>query len=179
MLALGPRSRAALSAVAFAACAGAFAATPPAARSSSETPPAAGPQPSRRPDPPVVAIAPRRDPFAADASVARADLAPSTPAALVALPPIPATLNVLPPNAGASGNVAPFAAAATVTAIVTGPHPFALVDEGGSTRVVGTGEQIGAETVAAIGIDGVRLANGTTLRVAPAGSPPARPSGVR
>ncbi len=178
MLALGPRSRAALSAIAFAACAGAFAATPPAARSSIEARPTA-PAPSTRPEPPVVAIAPHRDPFAVDASTARAARAPSMSAALAALPPIPATLGVLPPNAGASGMVVPFAARATVTAIVTGPHPFALVDEGGSTRIVGTGERIGAETVAAIGIDGVSLANGTTLRVAPAVSSADRPSGAR
>jgi hypothetical protein len=181
MLALGPRSRAALGAVAFIAFAGAFVATPLAARSSAGEQPADGPATSPIPEPPSVAvIVPRRDPFAGGVpAVPAAAAAPIASGALGAVPPIPAALGVLPPNAGASGIALPFGSPARVTAIVTGPHPFALVDEGGTTRVVGTGERIGAATIAAIGPDGVRLTNGTTLHVGPAGSTAARPPGDR
>ena len=180
LLALGPRSRAALGAVAFGAFAGAFVATPLTAHSSAVDRSGGAPPASPVAEPAAVAvIVPRRDPFAGGAPAERPATAPVASGTLGAVPPIPAALSVLPPNAGASGNALPFASAARVTAIVTGPHPFALVDEGGTTRVVGPGERIGAETIAAIGADGVRLANGTTLRVAPAGATAGRPSGVR
>jgi hypothetical protein len=180
VLALSPRSRAALGAVALVAFAGAFVATPLAARSSAVEPSAAGPTASPRAEPDDVAVVvPRRDPFAGGVPALRAAAAPITSGALGAMPPIPAALGVLPANAGAGGIASPFASPARITAIVTGPHPFALVDEGGTTRVVGTGERIGADTIAAIGTDGVRLANGTMLRVASAGSPPGAPPGDR
>jgi hypothetical protein len=180
VLALAPRNRAALSALALAAFAGAFIATPLAARSSDVEHAATAPPATPLPEPSVVAIiVPRRDPFAGGVPEPRAAATPNASAALAAVPSIPAALGVLPPNAGANGIVLPFSSAARVTAIVTGPHPFALVDEGGATRVVGTGERIAGEAIAAIGIDGVRLANGTTLRVAPRGSTADPPTGAR
>ena len=172
MLALGPRSRAALGEHALTAFDGAFVATPLAARSSAIEHPAAASAAAPLPDPAAVSVVvPRRDPFAGGVAEPRAAATPQVSAVLAAVPPIPATLGVLPPNAGAGGTMLPPASAARVTAIVTGPHPFALVDEGGATRVVGTGERIAGETIAAIGLDGVRLANGTMLHVAPPESP--------
>jgi hypothetical protein len=181
VLALGPRSRSALGALALVAVAGAFVATPLAARSSAVDAAAAGttmaaPTAEARS---VAVILPRRDPFAGGLPTEHAAATPSAAGALSALPPLPAALGVLPPNAGALGAVSPFVSTARVTAIVTGPHPFALVDEGGSTRVVATGERIGTETIAAIGAAGVRLANGRTLRIASADSTLDRPPGAR
>jgi hypothetical protein len=181
VLAISPRNRSALSALALVAFAGAFVATPLAARSSAVETAAAGTT-TAAPDVEartVAVILPRRDPFTGGLPTERAAATPSAAGALGALPSLPAALGVLPANAGARGAVLPFASTARVTAIVTGPHPFALVDEGGSTRVVGIGERIGTETIAAIGADGVRLASGQTLRVASADSTLDRPPGAR
>jgi hypothetical protein len=90
--------------------------------------------------------------------------------ALQPLPPIPAALRALPPNAGAPNGAFPFAAGprttATVSAVITGPHPFALVDDGGATRMLTIGDRIAGEQVVAIDATGVRLSSGTVLRVA-------------
>lgn len=96
--------------------------------------------------------------------------------------PLPYDLGPLPPNAGA-GDAAPRfvmpAAApaqrppARVTALITGTHPFALIDEGGTTRLVTLGDRIGEDAVTAISGVGVRLANGRTLPLAP--DPPSLP----
>ncbi len=56
---------------------------------------------------------------------------------------------------------------ARVTAVVTGPHPYALVEEPGGTRIVAPGDTVDGERVAAITTAGVHLAHGTTLTVLP------------
>ena len=50
-----------------------------------------------------------------------------------------------------------------VTAIVTGPSPRALVDDGLHVRVVGIGDPLGGSHVISIERAGVRLANGTLV----------------
>ena len=178
MFVLDRANRALLAAGAFAAFGAAFVTTPIIARGA-----AAGmmgdSQPhlaarAARTDP--ADVVPRRDPFAGgDIAAARRDAMPpqshAAMAAMPALPPVPAALRALPPNAGAGASPFPFASgpstAATVTAIVTGAQPFALIDDGGATRVLTVGDRIGGDTIAAIGTGGVRLTGGTVLRIAP------------
>jgi hypothetical protein len=176
MFALDAGSRTALAAAAFAAFGAAFVTTPMTARGDAGI--VAGsapsvqslPQAARLPD-----VPPRRDPFAGgDAPAARRGTAPPqappTMPALQPLPPIPAALRALPPNAGAPDGAFPFATGprttATVSAVITGPHPFALVDDGGTTRMLTIGDRIAGEQVVAIDATGVRLSSGTVLRVA-------------
>jgi len=173
MLALDTASRTLLAAAAFAAFGGAFVTTPVVARGAG--PVVADPLPSVVPLSPRTAFAdivPRRDPFSGgDAPAARRDAAPPpSPAAMPVLPPLPpfpAALRALPPNAGAGDAAFPFATAAhttaTVTAVITGPHPFALVDASGTTRVLTIGDHIDGDAIVAIGGDGVHLFGGTLL----------------
>jgi hypothetical protein len=156
----------------------------------------------------VALILPRRDPFAGDEPRAVATTPSNGSAPAAAVPPplspfpgpaipgaampgtalpgtapsglrIPATLGPLPPNAGAINAPPPFAAqTARVTAVVTGAHPYALVDDAGTTRIVTVGDHIASDAIAAITAGGVRLANGRMLTVAPA-SPMSPGSGGR
>jgi hypothetical protein len=181
MLALHAASRTLLAAAAFASFGGAFMTTPLAARVDAAA--------VAEPAPTVAALAPRtafadvvphRDPFAGGDAPGTHTGAPlpalqtattTASAAIPALPPIPAALRALPPNAGAGDTPFPFAGGAAcptavVTAVVTGAHPFALVDEGGMTRLLTVGDRIGADAITAIGSDGVRLTGGTLLPVA-------------
>ena len=96
--------------------------------------------------------------------------------------PLPSGLAPLPPNAGAGDVAPPFTIPvpapaqqppARVTALITGTHPFALIDEGGTTRLVTLGDRIGDDAVTAISGTGVRLANGRLLPLAP--DPPSLP----
>lgn len=188
MFALHAASRTLLAVAAFASFGGAFVTTPLVARVDAaavvEPAPAVA---TLAPRTTFADVMPRRDPFAGgDAPAAHtgapspalqtttatsANLAmPSIPA-IPALPAIPAALRPLPPNAGAGDGAFPFATAprattAVVTAVVTGAHPFALVDEGGITRVLTIGDRIGGDPITAIGADGVRLTGGTLLPVA-------------
>jgi hypothetical protein len=63
-----------------------------------------------------------------------------------------------------------------VTAIVTGRHPYALIDDAGTTRLVTLGDRIGDDIVAAITASEIRLASGRTMPLAstvPGGRPDA------
>jgi hypothetical protein len=161
---LGSVGRAIVATSAFGAFAGAFAGVSLGARGAPGT--AMTPQlplPSHRPAA-LALVLPRRDPFAGgDASASPPPVAP--------VAPLPAALGPLPPNAGAGS--APFpllAEAAQVRAVITGAQPFALVEEGGATRLVTLGDGVAGDTIAAIGTDGVRLAHGRTIAVAHAAS---------
>lgn len=55
------------------------------------------------------------------------------------------------------------AALPSITAVVTGPSPRALVDDGDRVRVVGVGDRLAGSRVAAISGAGVRLRNGLLL----------------
>jgi hypothetical protein len=92
---------------------------------------------------------------------------------------IPPALGPLPPNAGA-GEPFPFAAEPVrVEALITGRHPFALVDDGGATRIVAPGDRLAGETIAAITAGGIRLADGRSIVVAPAVAVPRSVPGGR
>lgn len=58
--------------------------------------------------------------------------------------------------------------------MVTGTHPFALLDDGVTTRVVTIGDRIDGLVILAITAAGVRLADGTMLTMA--ATPPTGPS---
>ncbi|HEX3468904.1 MAG TPA: hypothetical protein VHT05_12575 [Candidatus Elarobacter sp.] len=128
--------------------------------------------PTQRPA--ISTIMPRRDPFAAPVATTVSHSESSEPQPL--LPPFPAALKALPPNAGAG--TAPFspASAQHVTAVVTGAHPVALVDDGTTTRVVAPGDLVDGARVARIDATGVHLDAGTTLAAA-APIPPPQPAG--
>jgi hypothetical protein len=200
---LGRYNRALLAAAAFIAFAGAFVTTPIVARSAAGFAITRAPLVSAVPAPSAAAVVlPRRDPFTGDAprAVAATTAVPSGAMPLVQLPQIPpvgplpqvpplpqmpqmpplvrtpATLGALPPNTGAANVQFPLAAeSARVTAVATGAHPFALVDEAGTTRLVTVGDRLASDTVAAITAGGVRLARGKLLTVAPT-SPPITPA---
>jgi hypothetical protein len=184
MFALDAASRALLAAAAFAAFGAAFITTPIVARGEAgvDTAPARA-FASLAPRTAFANVIPRRDPFAGGDAPARAGISsPQARIAVAAIPPlpqIPAALRALPPNAGAGDGTFPFATGtritAAVTAVITGPHPFALVDEAGTTRVLTVGDRVDGEAIVAIGADGVRLSGGTVLAVArtsEAGAPP-------
>lgn len=194
MRSLGRSSRMLLAFTAFAAFAGSFVTTPIVARGAAGSHPMDTPVVRALPAPSIAgAVLPRRDPFTGDPSRAVAATAPlasvpnaaSTSVASPAMPlfsAIPPTLRPLPPNDGVASAPPPFgrppsalpalvATTARVTAVVTGAHPFALVDEAGTTRLVTVGDRIAAETIVAITADGIRLARGAVLAVAPVSSP--------
>jgi hypothetical protein len=166
MFALDRYSRTLLAAAAFAAFAGAFVTAPFVARGAAgdDVVRAAPATPASTPATFAVVL-PRRDPFAGEPPAVHPSNAPMPP-----LSEIPAAIRPLPPNAGASYSVLPFAAPLRITAVVTGAHPFALVDEGGTTRVVTIGDRIDDVAIIAITTSGVRLVGGATLPVAPAPS---------
>jgi hypothetical protein len=195
------RSRAALTFAAFAAFAGAYVTTPITARSAADAPPVIAPLPTPTPRAsPYAVVLPRRDPFAGAPDTTAARPARSDDARLSTQFPLatwPHGLAPLPPNAGATAmsplyatpGARPLSAAARslsaaaqplaarVTALVTGPHPYALVDDGGTTRLVTLGDRIGDTMVAAISASGVRLADGRRLPLVTAPGPvPSAPS---
>ena len=192
MSALGRSSRAVLAGAAFVSFASAFVTAPIVARGAGGVPSEAAPPfgPPAKPTP-FTAVPPRRDPFAGDPVVSRSGFASSSPAAPIAaspamppLPPIPAgaglpaAVGPLPPNDGASNT--PFPADSTppggetarVTAVVTGAHPYALVDDG-TMHLVTLGDRVAGDTVFAITSDGVRLQHGRLLHVSTATPPTA------
>ncbi len=148
--------------------------------------------PAPRPGSALRFVTPRRDPFAdpEDSTAARdsvrdpspydAENAPSE----TTLEAIPPAVHALPANAGAPPP--PFGGARSGTgtdlsagpggalgrpgpaleAIVTGPHPAALVADGGATHVVTVGDALSGVRIVAIDAAGVHLAGGTLLRLA-------------
>ncbi|MEA2664009.1 MAG: hypothetical protein QOI11_953 [Candidatus Eremiobacteraeota bacterium] len=180
MLRLGPRSRGALAAAGLTAFALAYVTTPLAAGSDSP-PPVADPLPVRAVTPPpapaiAVALVPRRDPFAG-VPQAHGRAAPSAPPAtapiptlppLPPLPPIPGVIGLLPSNAGAALGPPP-SGGVRVTALTTGAHASALVEDRSGTRIVKAGDILAGGRITAIDAAGVHVGHGTTYPVAPAG----------
>ena len=176
MFALGPCSRGACAGAALAAFAAAFAAAPLVARGSARTaaiPAAPSPSP---PPAPFAIVLPRRDPFAGGVPPLRRAVQAlgnaSAPAARTAyaapgfaLPfAVPGSPGLLVPGAPLS---APSQPGPRVTAVVTGAHPSALVEEGAGTRVVTVGDALAGDRVRAIAVDGVRLEHGALLPLGP------------
>ena len=69
---------------------------------------------------------------------------------------------VLPPNAGATGPL-PTQADAVVRAIVVGDPARALIESGGSIRVLGVGDRLGELRVVQITSSGVVMSDGSHL----------------
>jgi hypothetical protein len=121
-----------------------------------------------------------RDPFAqpttAAASPARAvpASAPEPQArhfATDGIEPLPSNVGndvvpVVPGNAPQ-----PEADTVAVTAVVTGAHPYAMVNTRGVHEIKGIGDRVDGSAVVAIDITGIRLQNGIRLAVDPAGQP--------
>ena len=163
--ALGNVPRGLLAAAAFAAFASAFAGVPLDAQGAARRDPATpAPTPAQRAAP-LAIVLPRRDPFAGGGAPEPPTARTPAPAAAI---PLPAALGPLPPNAGAGPLPFPLASETSqVRAVITGAHPFALVEDAGTTRLVTVGDAIAGDTIAAITADGVRLAHGGTIAVAP------------
>lgn len=171
MFALDRSSRALLATSAFAAFAGAFVTTPFAARGAADdhivrTAPA---RPAATAGP-FALILPRRDPFTGDPPAAHPISPPTALMSSMTSTPstseIPAAIRPLPPNAGAAGSALPFAVPPRITAVVTGAHPLALLDEGGTARVVTVGDRIDGAGILAVTAAGVKLSDGTMLMIA-------------
>jgi hypothetical protein len=121
---------------------------------------------------PLAAVAVRRDPFAE----------PAAPAVIGAMTPAPATpretVEALPSNLAddtipALPGTAPDVPASSprVTAIVTGPHPYAMLDAGGVHELKGLGDRVRGVTIVAIDLAGVRLRDGERLTIDSAARP--------
>jgi hypothetical protein len=178
MFALRRSSRLALGAAALAAFSAAYVTTPIVARSQSTSRAEGVPaRASASPEARAVVVAPRRDPFAGAPVAETPGSSPAAPRESAArMPSVPAAIGPLPPNAGAGGGPFPPTPAMRVTAIMTGAHPFALVDDGGTTRIVTTGDEFGGASIAAIRTDGVHLASGAIVPLAaPASAPSPSP----
>lgn len=124
---------------------------------------------------PIEAI--RRDPFAMPTATQ------TQPAHDVSLPP-PARrfagdeIEPLPSNVGddaipaVPGSVPQSASdAGRVTAVVTGAHPYAMVNTRGVHEIKGIGDLVDGSAVIAIDMTGIRLQNGTRLTVDAADRP--------
>ena len=117
---------------------------------------------------PVAVVSPNGDPF-----VARADDDDDHTAPAVREPALPAALariGPLPPNAGAF----PFVwngrpDEVVVRAVVVGPHPSALVDDGGTTHLLTVGDPVAGSSVVAIDAGGVVLGDRRRLHFPSAG----------
>lgn len=120
---------------------------------------------------PVVAL---RDPFAEPRphtlAIAAPGAAPSPAARAVGerLDVLPSNLthDTIPALPGTPADAT--AGEPRVTAVVTGPHPYAMLDTGGVHEIKGLGERVGGVVIVAIDIDGVRLSDGRRLLVDPA-----------
>jgi hypothetical protein len=112
-------------------------------------------------EPPLTAIAPAGDAFAPRANLDE-ELHPALPATpRLLLPQLPRTPQiglripvVQPPRL-------------RVTAIATGSHPSAIVDDGGTARVFSLGDPLAGSSISAISDDGIRLTNGRHLSLDP------------
>ena len=164
MIALGPRSRAALGVASLASFAAAFALAPLGPRGAADARVrTVALTASRSPAARTVAVVPVRDPFSGGASPK------PSPTSVTALAPIPAVPGPLPANVGAAEASAAIAPASVrVTAIATGAHPSALVSDGATVRLIGLGDRIAGATVAAIDAGGLHLSDRTTLALDPA-----------
>lgn len=153
---------------------GAVALAPARARSSDSPRPASA-APFGVSDAPVPAadIPIVRDPFTGEPSsrstVATAALPPASAPALPRgdVGPLPSNLaNPAIPTVPADATPASTATATRVTAIVTGAHPYAMVETAGNHEIKGIGDRIAGTPIAAIAIDGITLVGGQRLDVA-------------
>jgi hypothetical protein len=102
------------------------------------------------------AISVERDPFVPD--LAAVPNPPSPP--FVAVHQGDSIAVELAPKAGGSDSSGPF-----VRGIVLGDEPQVLMELGGTVKVLGIGDAVGDQKIAAIDGDGVTLSNGVRLRL--------------
>lgn len=124
--------------------------------------------------PPIVLASPRTAATAATAVVARRDPfdggEPAGGAAAVAATPSGDVPRPLPPNRGAQDLPSGLPLGppqARVTAVATGAHPSALLEEAGQVRLVTVGDRVGAASVSRIDAGGVHLSDGSVLALQP------------
>jgi hypothetical protein len=180
--ALGRRSRAALAVAAFGSFAGAYVTTPIAPGTAKPAGPLVQPLATPPPTPtPSTVVIPHRDPFAGEPTPETAPR-PVSAEPTTSTGALPRTLLPLPPNAGAPPEAfslgsppqppPPTTPSAPtipvrVTAVITGAHPYALIDEGETTRLVTLGDRVADDSVAAISSLGIRLSNGRAVPLVP------------
>lgn len=72
---------------------------------------------------------------------------------------------ILPANHGSAGSPVQVTAQGnpSITAIVTGPSPRALIDDGAHVRMVGVGDALAGSRILAIDAAGIHLENGTVM----------------
>ena len=149
-----PSSRSLCAAAALLCFAAAFVLAPTSARSQlAAVPPATSTAQPAIVIPPILAIAPQRDAFAPRA---RVDDDPATAG------PRPNTLPAVPRELAPRTGVAPIDAV-RVTAIATGAQSSAIIEGGGTTRVVTVGDSIAHARVTAIETTAVDLDDGKRL----------------
>jgi hypothetical protein len=162
MFALGRAERVVLLAIGTLALAGAFVSAPFVARGSGGHDDGAldllATAPRATADVPAP-LRPRRDPFAGDPGASTATKpSPAHAASLPPMPSVPAGLPILPPNAAA-----PAPTSARVAAVVTGPHPFAIVTDESGPHLIARGDRLDGSVVSVIDGAGVTLADGSRL----------------
>jgi hypothetical protein len=118
----------------------------------------------------IALVGVRRDPFAEPASPSPIPAAPPAARRLASekMETLPSNLanDTIPAVPGSAAD--PVASGTRVTAIVTGPHPYAMLETGGVHEIKGLGDPVGGVAIVAIAIDGVRLRDGRRLAVDPA-----------
>ena len=190
MLALDQRSRGAILASSAGCFLAAVAISPISARTEAvkSASPSIVSQAYVAPAPLPANVKPNRDPFVAasdDDSDAGNDLNTKsfggTPQFGTPIPPVPAMTGrgALPPNAGAGNSIAmvatgaPAAREPSVRAVIVGDHPYAVVDDGASTRLVGIGGAFGTQRIIGISLAGVTLGDGERIGLSSASATPA------
>jgi hypothetical protein len=116
----------------------------------------------------VGSVAIRRDPFAEPAvATVSAAVAPARLPIGSQVRPLPSNLesDTIPTLPG--GAVEVLAGIPRVTAIVTGTHPYAMLDTGGIHEIKGIGDRVGGIAIVSIDMAGVRLQNGERYAVDP------------
>jgi len=123
----------------------------------------AGIEPATRLMPPLAPVLPDRDAF--------------VPRAVVDDDPRPVLLKVPPPNAPRlpASAIPPRGVSLPVThvlAIATGSHPTAIIENGGTERLVTTGDAIDGSEIATIQDDSIQLVDGRRLSLEPVAHTP-------
>lgn len=114
---------------------------------------------------PLVPVVPAGDAFAPRAETDDENV--RTPIAAAILPRLPQL-----PQTGLRLANGATAVQTRITAIATGSHPTAIVESGDAVRAVTIGDSLDGSTIAAIGDDTVRLADGRHLSLAPSSPSP-------
>jgi hypothetical protein len=156
VLPLDRRSRASIAGLALTVLACAFASTPLVALGGAPVGAVARSKVAEKRPAPLLVVTPRRDPFSGE--IPEPKVAPSIPAS--SFPPIAPPPTPPVPSAGVT----------RVTALVTGEHASAVLEENGRTRIVVPGDTIEGMRVVTVDVAGVHLADGVTLPVVPSGT---------